>query len=46
MQYAHNHENRAASAADVGTASRRVLEKIGFRYERLESADGVDEEWF
>ena len=27
-------------------ASRGVLEKAGFRYERLESAGEVDEEWF
>jgi ribosomal-protein-alanine N-acetyltransferase len=27
-------------------ASRRVLEKVGFRYKRTESAEGVDEEWF
>jgi ribosomal-protein-alanine N-acetyltransferase len=38
---------RLIAAVQVGnTLSRRVLEKIGFRYQRTERAGGVDEEWF
>jgi [ribosomal protein S5]-alanine N-acetyltransferase len=36
-------------SAGVGAgnaASRRVLEKVGFHYERLDHSEGVDEEWF
>jgi [ribosomal protein S5]-alanine N-acetyltransferase len=38
---------RIVAGVEAGNAaSRGVLEKAGFRFERSERTDGVDEEWF